>query len=131
MPYNFCNHDIFISLKIAMIFKVLLPHHVYAGCSSPAASIGNMQVKNVKLSRKVLYHFAIFTIVNEILIFENCRISAYPSCLPSKRCQIVERGTHLTQDLSLHVQMACACTLSTSQRFGPKRKRTRTCHLHM
>jgi len=32
MPYNFCNHNIFISLKIAVIFKVdqVLPHLVYS-----------------------------------------------------------------------------------------------------
>jgi len=33
MPYNFCNHNIFISLKITMIFKLeLLPHSVYNSC---------------------------------------------------------------------------------------------------
>jgi len=30
-----------------------------------------VQVENIKLSRKVLYYFAIDLIVNEILIFEN------------------------------------------------------------
>jgi len=32
-----------------------------------------VQVEDVKLSRKVLYHFANFEIINEILIFEDCR----------------------------------------------------------
>jgi len=39
-------------------------------------------VEDVKLSRKVLYHFAIFVIINKILIFEDCRkeaCSASPS----------------------------------------------------
>jgi len=30
-----------------------------------------VQVEDVRLSRKVLYHFAIFVIINEILIFED------------------------------------------------------------
>jgi len=32
-----------------------------------------MQVEDVKLIRKVLYYFANFAIINEILIFEDCR----------------------------------------------------------
>jgi len=36
-----------------------------------------VQVEDVRLSRKVLYHFAICVIVNEILIFEDCRKEAY------------------------------------------------------
>jgi len=37
-----------------------------------------VQVEDVRLRlRKVLYHFAIFVIVNEILIFEDCRKEAY------------------------------------------------------
>jgi len=35
-----------------------------------------VQVEDVKLSQKVLYHFAIIVIVSEILIFENCRKEA-------------------------------------------------------
>jgi len=31
----------------------------------------SLQIEDVKLSRKVLYYFAIDSIVNEILIFEN------------------------------------------------------------
>jgi len=34
------------------------------------------RVKHVNLSKKVLYYFAKFAIVNELLIIENCRISA-------------------------------------------------------
>ena len=34
-----------------------------------------MQIEQIKLNRKILYHFPIFAIVNEILIFKNCRIS--------------------------------------------------------
>jgi len=34
------------------------------------------RVEDVRLSRKVLYHFAIFIIINEILIFEDCRKEA-------------------------------------------------------
>jgi len=36
-----------------------------------------VQVEDVRLSRKVLYHFAIFVIIDEILIFEDCRKEAY------------------------------------------------------
>jgi len=50
---------------------------VYIGCPSSVASIGDMQIEDFKLSKEVLYHFAIFTIVNKILIFENRRIGAY------------------------------------------------------
>jgi len=38
-----------------------------------------MQVEDIKLNRKVLYYFTVDSIVNEILIFENCRMRAYPS----------------------------------------------------
>jgi len=31
-----------------------------------------IQVEDVKLSKKVLYYFAIDSIIKEILIFENC-----------------------------------------------------------
>jgi len=37
-----------------------------------------IQVEDVKLSKKVLYYFAIDSIIKEILIFENCWIRAYP-----------------------------------------------------
>jgi len=35
-----------------------------------------VQVEDVKLSRKILYHFANFVIINKILIFEDCRKEA-------------------------------------------------------
>jgi len=35
-----------------------------------------VQVEDVKLNRKVLYHFAISVIIKEILIFEDCRKEA-------------------------------------------------------
>jgi len=47
-----------------------------------------VQVEDVRLSRKVLYHFAIFVIINEILIFEDWRkeaCSAGPSANASAR----------------------------------------------
>jgi len=40
-----------------------------------------VQVEDIILSRKVLYHFAIFAVVNAILIFEdhsNKGVSAWP-----------------------------------------------------
>jgi len=43
---------------------------VYIGCQGLTEST---LVEDVRLSRKVLYHFAIFVIVNEILIFKDCR----------------------------------------------------------
>ena len=36
--------------------------------------IAFVQIERTKLSRKVLYHFAIFVIVNKILIIKNCQI---------------------------------------------------------
>jgi len=35
-----------------------------------------VQVEDVKLNRKVLYHFANFVIVNELLIIKNRRINS-------------------------------------------------------
>jgi len=43
-------------------------------CPSPTASISDAE--DIKQNREVLYQFAIFTIVNEILIFKNRGISA-------------------------------------------------------
>jgi len=39
--------------------------------SGTAHFTSRVQVEDVKLSRKVLYYFAIDSIINEILIFEN------------------------------------------------------------
>jgi len=39
-------------------------------------TISRGQVKQIKLSRKVLYHFANFAINNELLIIKDSRISA-------------------------------------------------------
>jgi len=47
--------------------------------------VGSME--EVKENKKVLYHFAIFAIVNELLIIKNCRISsAY--CLMQARDEL-------------------------------------------
>ena len=40
-------------------------NYAFIGISNPE------QVEWTKLSRKVLYHFAIFTMINEILIIKN------------------------------------------------------------
>jgi len=51
------------------------------------------RIEHVKLSKKVLYHFAKFAIVNELLIIENRRISARDR-LQSNACPSVPlRGT--------------------------------------
>jgi len=50
--------------------RTLQAHALYTGCQAPPTSL-LVQVEDVKLSRKVLYYFAIDSIVNEILIFEN------------------------------------------------------------
>jgi len=49
-----------------------------------------VQVEDVRLSRKVLYHFAIFVIVNEILIFEDCRKEVYSA----GKCKRLARYAH-------------------------------------
>jgi len=50
------------------------------------------QIERTKLSRKVLYHFAMFTIVNEILTFKHSRIRASVRLLPKIRS--TERMVH-------------------------------------
>jgi len=46
--------------------------------SDTAHFTSRVQVEDVNLSRKVLYYFAIDSIVNKILIFENRWMKAYP-----------------------------------------------------
>jgi len=41
-------------------------------CQAPPTSLlAKMQIEYTKLSRKILYYFAIDSIVNKVLIFEN------------------------------------------------------------
>jgi len=64
--------------------------NLYTGCllNGVGAGIGGMG--EIKENKKILYHFAIFAIVNELLIIRNRRIStAY--CLQCKRAMRYDR----------------------------------------
>jgi len=66
------------------VFKILFYTHTHTHTHTVSGTNHInpcVQVEDVKLNRKVLYHFAIIVIVNEILIFENCRKEA---CLAGK-----------------------------------------------
>jgi len=68
---------------ISLYFKIFMNNlhnfHKYANSQNIYRVLSTtrprfyVQVEDIKLSRKVLYHFANFVIINEILIFENCR----------------------------------------------------------
>jgi len=47
--------------------------YIYIGCPLNEEGVGS---KEDKENKKVLYHFAIFTIVNELLIIKNRRLSS-------------------------------------------------------
>jgi len=47
--------------------------HIHIGYI-PKVFANRFCVERTKLSRKVLYHFAIFAVVNKILIIKNCQI---------------------------------------------------------
>jgi len=57
------------------MFAQYLCAYKYTGCplNGTEARIGSM--KEVKENKKVLYHFAVFAIVNELLIIKYCRIN--------------------------------------------------------
>jgi len=49
--------------------------HVYSGCPLNGVGIKIGSMEEVKENKKVLYYFAVFAIVNELLIIKNRRIS--------------------------------------------------------
>jgi len=49
----------------------------------------HMQIELTKLSRKVLYHFVIFAIINEKLITKNRLMSAICPLKRAARCEIL------------------------------------------
>jgi len=51
----------------------LLVSRTYNECLIIINIISRRQVERIKLSRKVLYHFAIFAMVNEILATKDCK----------------------------------------------------------
>jgi len=61
--------DIYLRYRVASIYGLIRPE----------------QIKRTKLSRKVLYHFIMLAIINEILTFKNSRIRASNLLLPKLR----------------------------------------------
>jgi len=64
--------------------------NLYTGCPLNGVGTGIEGLEEIKENKKVLYHFAIFAIVNELLIIRNCRIST----IYSLQCKRAMRYGH-------------------------------------
>jgi len=63
-------------MKIKKVYKKKIYIYTYIYRMSDTAHFtSRVQIEDVKLNRKVLYYFAIDSIVNEILIFARARAS--------------------------------------------------------
>jgi len=71
---NFCREVITICYIYTYIYIcIYIYSYIYIYRVSSTTRLNRcVQVEDVKLSRKVLYHFANFVIINEILISEDC-----------------------------------------------------------
>jgi len=73
------------------IYSGLKKYRMYVEITPTNHTLLYIAILNEKLSRKVLYHFAIFAIINEILISKDYRIkSMYKTDFKISQCSFVK-----------------------------------------